>query len=202
MSKVAVSQDLVRLRVRESIAVKEAMLGEALIGAVARLGEVVTDCIRNGGKVILFGNGGSAADATHVAAEFVGRFNFNRAPMPALSLSDNTSSITAIGNDYSYDITFARQIQAFGATGDVAIGLSTSGSSVNVVEGLKAAKAKGMFTAAFTGENGSVVAAIADICVMVPSEKTARIQEGYMLFAHVLCEYVEQQIFGSERLAA
>jgi D-sedoheptulose 7-phosphate isomerase len=116
--------------------------------------------------------------------------------MPALSLSDNVSAVTAIGNDYAYDLTFARPITALGVEGDVAIGLSTSGSSPNVLEGLRAARARGLFTAAFCGERGSAMHDVVDLCVMVPSTDTARIQEGYMLYAHIMCELVERELFG------
>ena len=198
-SRDAAAREVIRRRVRESIAVKEDLLADDLVALLARLAGQVGDSIRAGGKVVLFGNGGSAADATHLAAEFVGRFAFDRAPMPALSLSDNGSSVTAIGNDYSYALTFARQVSALGAPGDVAIGLSTSGSSANVLEGLRAARARGMVTAAFTGARGTAMPAVADLCVTVPSDCTARIQEGYMLCGHILCELVEEQLFGGAR---
>src|SRR6516165_7519719 len=140
---------LIRRRVQESIALKERLLDDDLVEIVARLADRVVESLRTGGKVIIFGNGGSAADATHLAAEFVGRFAFDRAPMPALSLSDNVSSVTAIGNDYAYEMPFARQVTAFGCAGDVAIALSTSGSSRNVLLGIEAARDKGMVTTAF-----------------------------------------------------
>src|SRR5579875_170151 len=187
---------VIRQRVNESIAVKRSLLGSALIESIARLSDRVVESMRAGGKVMLFGNGGSAADATHLAAEFVGRFAFDRDPMPALSLSDNMSAVTAIGNDYAYDITFARQITALGSPHDVAIGLSTSGSSPNVLNAMRAARAKGIFTAAFTGAKGADMAALADLAVVIPSASTARIQEGYMLCAHIMCEVVEQAMFG------
>ncbi|HWF49595.1 MAG TPA: SIS domain-containing protein [Solirubrobacteraceae bacterium] len=183
-------------RVRESITVKRRLLADEAVDALARLADEVINSVREGGKLILFGNGGSAADATHLAAEFVGRFAFDRAPMPALSLSDNASSMTAIGNDYAYGLTFARQIQAFGAPGDVAIALSTSGSSTNVLSAVKAARDAGMFTVAFTGSNGVELASLADLPLVIPSPSTARIQEGYMLYAHIMCELVEQELFG------
>jgi len=190
---------VIRQRVNESIAVKRSLLGSALIESIARLSDRVVESMRAGGKVMLFGNGGSAADATHLAAEFVGRFAFDRDPMPALSLSDNMSAVTAIGNDYAYDITFARQITALGSPHDVAIGLSTSGSSPNVLNAMRAARAKGIFTAAFTGAKGADMAALADLAVVIPSASTARIQEGYMLCAHIMCEVVEQAMFGVAR---
>ncbi len=173
-----------------------------LANAIARLSELIVESLRDGGKVLFFGNGGSAADATHLAAEFVGRFAFDRGPMAALSLSDNVSSVTGIGNDYSYDQVFERQVHAFGAPGDVAIGLSTSGGSVNVLRGLEAARERGLITGAFTGERGDRMIALADIPLVVPSASTARIQEGYMLLGHVMCELVEQAMFAPVGAAA
>jgi D-sedoheptulose 7-phosphate isomerase len=193
------TRGVIRQRVNESIAVKRSLLGSALVDSIVRLSDQVVESIRAGGKVLLFGNGGSAADATHLAAEFVGRFAFDRDPMPALSLSDNMSAVTAIGNDYAYDLTFARQIKALGSPHDVAIGLSTSGSSPNVLGAMRAAREKRIFTAAFTGVRGADMAALADIAVVIPSASTARIQEGYMLCAHIMCEVVEQTMFGGAR---
>lgn len=190
---------VVRQRVQESIAVKRSLLGHALIDAVVRLSDQVAESVRAGGKILIFGNGGSAADASHLAAEFVGRFAFDRDPMPALSLSDNIPALTAIGNDYAYDLIFARQLKAFGSPLDVAIGLSTSGSSANVLNAMRAAREKGIFTAAFTGARGADMAALADLAVVIPSASTARIQEGYMLCAHIMCEVVEQALFGVSR---
>jgi D-sedoheptulose 7-phosphate isomerase len=191
-----IARGVIRQRVHESIAVKRDLLADALVDSLARLSDRVIFSLRGGGKVIFFGNGGSAADATHLAAEFVGRFAFDRDPMPALSLSDNVSAITAIGNDYAYDLTFARQLRAFGSLGDVAIALSTSGSSPNVLNAMRVARERGMFTAAFTGVKGAEMASLADLALMVPSPSTARIQEGYMLYAHIMCELVEQELFG------
>jgi D-sedoheptulose 7-phosphate isomerase len=189
-------RSVIRQRVHESIAVKRSLLGNALVDAIVRLSDQIVESVRAGGKVILFGNGGSAADATHLAAEFVGRFAFDRDPMPALSLSDNVSAVTAIGNDYAYDLTFARQLKALGSRQDVAIGLSTSGSSPNVLNAMRAAREKQIFTAAFTGAKGAEMAGLADLAVVIPSASTARIQEGYMMCAHIMCEVVEQTLFG------
>jgi D-sedoheptulose 7-phosphate isomerase len=192
----SLARGVIKQRVRESIAVKTNLLADPLVDSLARLADQVIYSLRDGGKVILFGNGGSAADATHLAAEFVGRFAFDRAPMPALSLTDNGSTMTAIGNDYTYNLTFARQLQAFGAPGDIAIALSTSGSSPNVLSAMRAAREQEMFTAAFTGTKGGELARLADLPVVIPSPSTARIQEGYMLYAHIMCELVEQEMFG------
>jgi D-sedoheptulose 7-phosphate isomerase len=161
----------------------------------AYLAERVGAALRDGGKVLLFGNGGSAADATHLAAEFVGRFRYDRAPLPALSLSDNASSVSAIGNDYSYEEVFARQVQAFGRPGDVAIGITTSGTSANVVAGLATARDEGLYTAVLTGRSGGVVGDEADLCLRMPTDETARVQECYLLIGHVLCELVERSLF-------
>jgi D-sedoheptulose 7-phosphate isomerase len=189
---------VIRDRVRESIAVKKDLLAEGLVDSLARLADHVSRSVQAGGKVILFGNGGSAADATHLAAEFVGRFAFDRDPMPALSLSDNASAMTAISNDYAYELTFARQLRALGSRGDVAIGLSTSGSSPSVLSAIHVAREEGIFTAAFTGTKGDELASLVDLAVLVPSSTTARIQEGYMLYAHIMCELVELEIFGQD----
>jgi D-sedoheptulose 7-phosphate isomerase len=191
--------EVIRQRVRESIALKEALLADEHTEKLAEIAGRLVASARLGGKVVLFGNGGSAADATHLAAEFVGRFQFDRDPLPALSLSDNGSSLTAIGNDYAYELTFARQMRALGNAGDVAIGISTSGSSPNVLEALRAARLGGMYTVGFTGSNGIEMAGLTDACVIVPSTVTARIQEGYMLYAHIMCELVEEELFGSQR---
>jgi D-sedoheptulose 7-phosphate isomerase len=195
-----VVRGLIRRRVRESIAIKQNLLGDAPVESLALLADRVVDCVRDGGKVIMFGNGGSAADATHLAAEFVGRFAFDRDPMPALSLSDNVSSVTAIGNDYAYDLTFARQLKVFGSPGDVAIALSTSGSSPNVLSAMKIARERRMFSVAFTGAMGTELAGLADLALVVPSRSTARIQEGYMLYGHIMCELVERELFGRAQL--
>src|SRR3954468_6768043 len=199
MSNHGAAHAIIRERVWESIAVKQSLLTDHSIGLLALLvGEIVSSA-RAGGQVILFGNGGSAADATHLAAEFVGKFQFDRDPLPALSLSDNGSSVTAIGNDYAYELTFARQMQALGTPGDVAIAISTSGSSPNVLEGLQAARLRDVYTVGFTGANGVEMAELTDVCVVVPSTVTARIQEAYMLYAHIMCELVEEEMFGAER---
>jgi D-sedoheptulose 7-phosphate isomerase len=186
---------LVRTRIGESVAATRALLDGDLPDLTAELAELVVACLEDGGKVLLFGNGGSAADATHLAAELVGRFRRDRAPLPALSLTDNASSMSAIGNDYDYDEVFARQVRAFGRVGDVALGLSTSGDSRNVVGGLRAARALGMRTAVLTGAAGGAALAEADLPLCVPTTDTARVQECHMVVGHIVCELVEQAIF-------
>jgi D-sedoheptulose 7-phosphate isomerase len=186
---------LVRRRFEESAEAKRALLDGRLVEQVAGLAELLASVLRDGGKVILFGNGGSAADATHLAAELVGRYTLEREPLPALSLTDNASSMSAIGNDYAYEDTFARQVRGLGQRGDVAIGFSTSGGSRNVVRGLEAARASGLHTAAVTGADGGDVLDAADIRLRMPATATARVQECTMLVGHTLCELVERSLF-------
>ncbi len=186
---------LVRRRIEESIAAKQRLLDGPLADEAVKLAAVATSSLRTGGKLLIFGNGGSAADATHMAAEFVGRFGYDRAPLAAMSLTENAASITAIGNDYTYDEIFARQIRAFGQAGDVAIAISTSGSSRNVVAALKVAGEMGIRTAALTGNRGGPIAGVAEMCLEMPSASTARVQECYLLVAHIVCELVERALF-------
>src|SRR5271170_4096504 len=182
--------------IRASIAVKELLLRNAqLVSVIAKVSELLVDTIDKGNKVLLFGNGGSAADAQHIAAEFVGRFAFDRPALPALALSVNTSSITAVGNDYGFEVVFARQIEALGRAGDVAIGISTSGNSPNVLQGVAVAKNMGLHTVALTGAAGGKLKAAVDYCICVPSNETPRIQECHILVGHIISELVEQAIF-------
>jgi D-sedoheptulose 7-phosphate isomerase len=182
--------------IQESISTKERLLGSAeTLSTIARVSEVLIESFQAGHKVLLFGNGGSAADAQHIAAEFVGRFAFDRPPLPALALSVNTSCVTAIGNDYGFDLVFSRQIEALGHRGDVAIGISTSGNSQNVLQGLLAARRIGLHTVAFTGGSGGKLKDAADHCICAPSKETPRIQECHILIGHVISELVEQAIF-------
>ncbi len=158
---------------------------------LVRAVEVIGEALANGQALLVFGNGGSAADAQHFAAEFVGRFARDRRAVPALALTTDTSALTAIANDYGFERVFARQIEAFGAPGDVAVAISTSGTSPNVVEGLKMAAERGMTTVALTGRDGGEVGALADIHLNVPHEVTARVQEAHIVLLHVICELVE-----------
>jgi D-sedoheptulose 7-phosphate isomerase len=182
--------------IRESISAKERLLSSAeTVATIARVSEVLIESLRAGHKVLLFGNGGSAADAQHIAAEFVGRFAFNRPPLPALALSVNSSCVTAIGNDYGFDLVFSRQIEALGHRGDVAIGISTSGNSPNVLLGLSVAKKMGLETVAFTGGGGGKLRDAANHFICAPSNDTPRIQECHILIGHVISQLVEQTIF-------
>jgi D-sedoheptulose 7-phosphate isomerase len=185
----------VRQRVQDSIAVKQALLGDTAIhDQIAAVASCIIESIKLGGKLIVFGNGGSAADAQHFAAEFTGRYLLERQPWPAIALSTNTSSITAIGNDYGYDLVFSRQMEALGNRGDVAIGISTSGNSVSVVRALDVARSKSMVTVAICGSGGGNVKEVAEHCICVPSSETPRIQEAHVLIVHLICELVESSL--------
>jgi D-sedoheptulose 7-phosphate isomerase len=182
--------------IEASIATHERLLGDAdVLSAIATVSDIVTSALLQGRKVLLFGNGGSAADAQHIAAELVGRFNFDRPALPALALSVNTSCVTAIGNDFGFEQVFSRQIEALGAPGDVAIGLSTSGNSANVLRALLAAKKKGLHAVGLTGSSGGKLKEAVDHCICVPSNETPRIQECHILVGHVVSQLVEETIF-------
>ena len=177
---------------RESVAVKGATLirNKLLIEKAVAL---LTKTFRLKKKLLIFGNGGSAADSQHLAAEFVGRFKRERKGLPAIALTTDTSALTALGNDYTFDIIFARQVEALGQKGDVAIGFSTSGRSRNVIEGLKTAKRLGLKTISLTGRDGGPIAKLTDVSIVVPSNVTARIQEAHLVTFHTICELVEDQ---------
>jgi D-sedoheptulose 7-phosphate isomerase len=186
----------VRRSIEASIAVKQLLLNDAeIVAGIAKVSEILVGAFKKGNKPLLFGNGGSAADAQHVAAEFVGRFAFDRPALPALALSVNTSAVTAIGNDYGFDLLFARQLEALGRPGDVAIGISTSGNSANVLQGLAVAKNLGMHTVALTGASGGKMKSAAEHCLCAPSNETPRIQECHILIGHIISELVEETIF-------
>jgi D-sedoheptulose 7-phosphate isomerase len=183
---------LVRDRIQSSIQVKNLLLLDAQYHRLAtEVALRIVHAIRHGGKIMLCGNGGSAADSQHLAAEFVGRYLIERSPWPALALNVNSSAVTAIGNDYGYDLVFARQVEALGKPGDVVIGISTSGNSRNVVRALEIAKSKSMFTVALTGVAHGAMSAVADCTIRVPSDETPRIQECHILTGHVICEIAE-----------
>ena len=179
---------------RESGQVKEAFVNENLSRIVAVV-EAVTTALKAGNKILLFGNGGSAADAQHLAAEFVNRFVIERPPLPAIALTTDTSIITSIGNDYDFAEIFSKQIRAIGRKGDIAWGMTTSGTSVNVVKGLEAAKKIGMVTIGLTGRDGGDVAKIVDHALNVSSTSTPRIQEVHITVGHVICEMVDFKLF-------
>ena len=181
-----------------SIEVKQAILGdETMIQRLSDVSQLVTTAFKNGNKVLFCGNGGSAADAQHLAAEFSGRFYTDRDALPAEALHVNTSYLTAVANDYSYDVVYARLIKGIGNKGDVLIGLSTSGNSKNIMEAFKVAKEKGMITIGFTGATGGSMKELSDYLFNVPSKDTPRIQESHIMLGHIICQLVEEQYFGS-----
>jgi D-sedoheptulose 7-phosphate isomerase len=188
---------IVQRRIRESLAVKEALLRDTqLIRLVADVGCDLAEALHGGHRAFVFGNGGSAADAQHMAAELVGRYLRDRPGLPVMALTVNSSSLTAIANDYSYDAVFARQLEALGTAGDMAIGISTSGNSPNVLLAVEAAKRKRMTSVGLTGQGGGQLKGLADRCICVPSADTPRVQELHILIGHILCEIVETELFG------
>jgi D-sedoheptulose 7-phosphate isomerase len=189
----------VRKLIEASIAAKESLLSSPdVVMTLATVTEVLVNALKQANKALLFGNGGSAADAQHIAAEFVGRFAFDRPALPALALSVNTSCVTAIGNDYGFDHIFSRQIEAVARPGDVAIGISTSGNSANVLRAMSTGRKIGLHTVALTGRTGGNLRNAVDYCVCVPSDETPRIQECHILIGHIISELVERAIFHEE----
>ncbi len=184
----------VKRSIQASVAVKELLLGNAeVVSHIAKVSSLLVESFDKGNKAILFGNGGSAGDAQHIAAEFVGRFAFDRPALPALALSVNTSCVTAIGNDYGFDLVFSRQIEALARPGDLAIGISTSGNSPNVLQGLVTARKIGLCTVALTGCTGGKLKDAVDYCICAPSNETPRIQECHILIGHIISELVEEK---------
>jgi D-sedoheptulose 7-phosphate isomerase len=184
-------------RLRRHAQMAEALADQRLADQLEQVAAELAERFRAGGTLLVFGNGGSAADAQHVAAEFTGRYLLERPPLPALALSDNGSAVSAIGNDYGFEQVFARQVAALAGSGGAAIGLSTSGRSANVLEALRTAAGAGMLTIAVTGSGGTGMGDLCDHLVVIPSDQTPHIQEGTMLVLHVICELVEQRLFGA-----
>jgi D-sedoheptulose 7-phosphate isomerase len=189
----------VRKLIELSIATKQSLLDSRdVVLTVASVSEVLVHAFKQGNKALLFGNGGSAADAQHIAAELVGRFAFDRPALPALALSVNSSCVTAIGNDHGFDRVFSRQLEALARPADVAIGISTSGDSPNVVKGMSTAKRMGLHTIALTGRTGGSLRQSVDHCICVPSSETPRVQECHILLGHIISELVEWELFHEE----
>lgn len=185
--------------IRQSIEAKKKILGNpALLNVIEDVAHACTAAFCNGNKVLFCGNGGSAADAQHLAAELSGRFYYDRPPLPSEALHVNTSYLTAVANDYSFEEVYSRIIQGIGQEGDVLIGLSTSGNSGNVVRAFEAANKKGMITVALTGDTGGKIKDLADFLVNVPSDDTPRIQESHIMIGHIICELVETALFPKE----
>lgn len=182
--------------IQASIDTKNRVLSDqTLIDTVAQVAEAMTVAFQNGKKVLFCGNGGSAADAQHLAAEFSGRFYYDRPPLYSEALHVNSSYVTAVGNDYSYDVIYSRMVQAMGREGDVLVGISTSGNSTNVIKALEVANELGMITVGMTGETGGKMKDVSKFLLNIPSKDTPRIQECHILMGHILCEIVEANVF-------
>jgi D-sedoheptulose 7-phosphate isomerase len=189
----------IRAIIQSSIETKQNVLNnEELLTTIGSVVEAIVSAFKNGNRVYFCGNGGSAADAQHLAAEFSGRFYTDRKALPAEALHTNTSYLTAVANDYGYDLVYARLIQGIGEIGDVLIGLSTSGNSANIVRAFEAAREKKMTTVAFTGISGGQIKALTDYLINVPSADVPRIQENHILIGHIICQLVEEEYFSSQ----
>jgi D-sedoheptulose 7-phosphate isomerase len=188
--------DKIKNIIQASISVKEQVLeNEELLAIVSDTVESIVTALRNGNRIYFCGNGGSAADAQHLAAEFSGRFYVDRKALPAEALHCNTSYMTAVANDYSYDLVYARLIEGIGQSGDVLVGLSTSGNSSNIVKAFEVAKGKGIVTVGFTGLTGGLMKELSDFLINVPSMDTPRIQESHIMLGHIICQLVEEKYF-------
>ncbi len=184
-------------QIKKSYETKQAIYeNEDLLNKIEDVSKLCVELYKGSNKTILAGNGGSAADAQHIAAEMVGRYGFDRPSLPSLALTTDTSALTAIGNDYGYDKVFSRQLEGMGQSGDVFIGISTSGNSLNIINAFNSAKEKGIKTVALVGKDGGEMAKLADIALVVPSNSTPRIQESHILIGHILCDIIEKEIFG------
>jgi D-sedoheptulose 7-phosphate isomerase len=181
--------------IRSALAAHQSMIDQldALVPAINELGENLRACLKSGGKILLMGNGGSAADSQHIAAEIVGRYMRERPGLPAIALTTDTSILTSVGNDYGFEHIFSRQVEALCTAQDIVIGISTSGNSANIVAGIKAAKRAGAYTAGLSGAGGGKLADLCDLTLAVPSTGTPRIQEAHILIGHILCELLEAE---------
>ena len=189
------TQYLITSAFERSLETKRTLV-DSQINELIEVVELVTHTFKNGQKVLLCGNGGSAADAQHIAAEWVTRYKGDRKALPAIALTVNTSDLTAIGNDYGFDDLFSRQVEAHGQSGDLLIAISTSGNSANVVKAVDTAKNNGLKTLGLTGQTGGKLKSLCDICLCVPSHETARVQEAHTTIMHAMCEHVDKVLFG------
>ncbi len=190
-------KNYIKEQIEQSFKTKQAIYeNEALLDVIEQVAKACVDVYRNSKKTILAGNGGSAADAQHIAAELVGRYGFDRPSIPSLALTTDTSNLTAIGNDYGYDQVFSRQLAGMGQEGDLFIGISTSGNSQNVINAFEVAKEKNITTVALVGRDGGEMAKMADFAIVVPSTATPRIQESHILIGHIICDIIEKELFG------
>lgn len=186
--------DIVSTSFQDSIALKSKIFNSSLLLQIAEAGEAIIECLKNQGKIIFAGNGGSFADSQHLAAEFISRFLFDRSALPAIALGTNSSNMSAIGNDYGYENVFARELDALGSKGDIFIPITTSGNSLNLIEAVKIASNRNLKTIALTGETGGALATLCE-CVKVPSSNVPRVQESHILIGHILCQIAEEGIF-------
>lgn len=190
-------KEYIKDQIKKSYETKQLIYGDdVLLNQIAAVALACVNLYKNDRKTILAGNGGSAADAQHIAAELVGRYGFDRPSIPSLALTTDTSNLTAIGNDYGYDQVFSRQLEGMGQAGDIFIGISTSGNSTNIVKAFESAKKKNIMTVALTGRDGGQMAKMADMAIVVPSNSTPRIQESHILIGHILCDIIEKELFG------
>ncbi|MBF0454661.1 MAG: D-sedoheptulose 7-phosphate isomerase [Magnetococcales bacterium] len=184
----------------ESRDLKQALLAdESSLDTIQQACDLALSCYQSGGKLLIAGNGGSAADAQHIAGELVSRFFFDRPSLPAIALTTDSSILTAIGNDYGYEQLFSRQIEGNGRPGDLFLAISTSGNSPNIIQGIRAAQKGAIRVVGLTGESGGEMAALCDLCIKIPSRVTPRIQEGHILVGHLLCAHIEQALFADSR---
>ncbi len=189
-------KNYIKEQIKKSYEIKQTIYNDnGLIAKIEEVSKLCVDLYRNSRKTILAGNGGSAADAQHIAAELVGRYGFDRPSLASLALTTDTSALTAIGNDYGYDYIFSRQIEGMGQKGDLFIGISTSGNSLNIIKAFHSAKEKGITTVALVGRDGGEMGKIADYSLIVPSNSTPRIQESHILIGHIICDIIEKEIF-------
>ncbi len=189
-------KNYIKEQIKKSYETKQAIYeNDDLLSKIEEVSKLCVELYKGSNKTILAGNGGSAADAQHIAAEMVGRYGFDRPSLPSLALTTDTSALTAIGNDYGYDKVFSRQIEGMGQKGDLFIGISTSGNSANLLEAFKSAKSKGITTVALVGKDGGEMAKSADISLVVPSNSTPRIQESHILIGHIICDIIEKETF-------
>lgn len=190
-------KNYIQKQIADSAATKQAILeNDALVNLLVEVAQACVEVYRNGKKILIAGNGGSAADAQHFAAELVGRYGFDRPSLPSIALTTDSSNLTAIGNDYGYEYVFSRQLEGLAQEGDLFIGISTSGNSQNVINAFESAKERGVTTVALVGRDGGKMAAMADFAIVIPSNATPRIQESHLLIEHMICDIIEKEMFG------
>lgn len=192
-------KEFIKKQIIESIAPKKAILeNDVYLNEIENISNILIKAFKKGNKLMICGNGGSAADAQHIVGEFVSKFRIDRASLPAIALNTNTSIMTSIGNDYEYNFMFERQVEGLGKDGDVLIGISTSGNSKNITRAFTKAKSMGITTVGFLGRNGGENKEYADVAIIVPSNDTPRIQESHIMIGHIVCDIVEKTLFGEE----